>query len=370
MISRQSEHDIFDPAEIPREEISDTTMLIKDPMVSVLMVTYNHAPYISQAIDSVLRQEIDYPYELIIGEDCSTDATRKIVLEYQKKYPHVIRVITSACNVGSKSNSWRIREACRGRYVALCEGDDYWHHPQKLQKQVDYLEVHQNVGLVHSGGDVISVRSSTGKAKRCPCAYAYYRSVLQNQKKLFLAIMLGKYGCLTSSVCVRKDLLDSVTNSDPEVYQSNRFVLGDLPVWLDFSRRTRFHYFDESLSTYRILLESASHSSDPEKVKRYKLSIFDLRLYYLNKYSSVLDDSERSQILHFMASQLLRSGFALNDYEMVRIGKNTSDKVGLEGSILYHAVANKFLRIAFLPIQYVTNKRWASGAGFLKSRQG
>jgi glycosyltransferase involved in cell wall biosynthesis len=367
MRRNQSKDGIFDLADIPHEEISDVTTLVKDPMVSVRMVTYNHAPYISQAIEGVLRQRTHYPYELIIGEDCSTDTTRKIVLEYQRKHPHIIRVITSACNVGAKRNCWRIDNALRGRYVAFCDGDDYWHHPQKLQKQVDYLETHRNVGLVHSGMDFASMQSPARRARRR--AWAYYRSVLADKKNLFLEIMLCRYRLGTSSVCVRRDLFESVTNSDPEVYQSDRFVLSDLALWLDFSRRTQFHFFDESLATYRILSESASRSKDPAKVKNYTLSVFDLRSYYLNKYPSALDDSERSRILRFIASQLLRSGFALNDYEMVRIGKNTSENAGIESSILYHAVTNKFLRTAFLPIQHIANKRWASGAGFLKSTQ-
>jgi glycosyltransferase involved in cell wall biosynthesis len=368
MIRRnQSENSIFDLAEIPHEEISDAKALIKDPMVSVRIVTYNHAPYIGQAIEGVLRQQTYYPYELVVGEDCSTDTTRKIVLKYQRKHPHIIRVITSACNVGAKRNCWRIDNALRGRYVAFCDGDDYWHHPQKLQKQIDYLQTHQNVGLVHSGMDFASIQSPARRARRR--AWAYYRSVLADEKNLFLEIMLCRYRLGTSSVCVRRALFESVIRSDPEVYQSDRFVLSDLALWLDFSRRTQFQFFDESLATYRILSESASRSKDPARVKEYTLNVFDLRSYYLNKYSSAVDDSERSRILRFMASQLLRSGFALNDYEMVRIGKDTSEKAGFESSILYHAVANRFLRTAFLPIRRIANKRWASGAGFLKAAQ-
>ena len=125
-----------------------------EPLVSVKMITYNHAPYIAQAIEGVLQQKTNFPFELVIGEDCSTDGTREIVFEYQEKYPDIIRVITSDKNVGMKKNGYRTTKACRGKYVAFCEGDDYWHHPDKLQKQVDYLESHPECGMVFTDFNV------------------------------------------------------------------------------------------------------------------------------------------------------------------------------------------------------------------------
>ena len=130
-----------------------------EPLVSARMITYNHAPYIARAIEGVLQQKTNFPFELVIGEDCSTDGTREIVFEYQKKYPDIIRVITSDSNVGSKKNGHRTSQACRGKYIAYCEGDDCWHHPGKLQKQVDYMESHPACGLVYSSYDVYHPKS-------------------------------------------------------------------------------------------------------------------------------------------------------------------------------------------------------------------
>src|SRR5512137_2891725 len=112
---------------------------MSEPLVSVSMLTYNHAPYIAQAIEGVLRQKTNFAFELVIGEDCSTDGTREIVLAYAAEFPRVIRVITSERNVGSTKNSWRTFRACVGKYIAWCEGDDYWHDMGKLQLQFDYL---------------------------------------------------------------------------------------------------------------------------------------------------------------------------------------------------------------------------------------
>ena len=125
-----------------------------EPLVSVKMITYNHAPYIARAIEGVLQQKTNFPFELVIGEDCSTDGTREIVFEYQRKYPKLIRVVASEKNLGAAANSRQTTKVCRGKYLAFCEGDDFWHDPSKLQKQVDYLESHPECGLVYSSYDV------------------------------------------------------------------------------------------------------------------------------------------------------------------------------------------------------------------------
>ncbi len=112
--------------------------------VSVLTITYNHEKYIAQAIESVLMQEVNFDYELVIGEDCSTDRTREIVVEYQKKYPNKIRLLLNEKNIGMNRNFVQTYYASKGQYIALLEGDDYWTSPHKLQKQVDFLDNHQD----------------------------------------------------------------------------------------------------------------------------------------------------------------------------------------------------------------------------------
>ena len=110
------------------------------PLVSVHMITYNHAQFICQAIDGVLNQRTTFQIEIVIGEDCSTDGTKEIVFKYQQKYPEIIRIVTSEKNVGMSANFVRTLNACKGKYIAFCEGDDYWTDPLKLQKQVDIME--------------------------------------------------------------------------------------------------------------------------------------------------------------------------------------------------------------------------------------
>lgn len=138
-----------DPMEIPCIETSDAEKLCKHPVVSVHMITYNHEPYISQAIEGVMMQQTDFEFELIIGEDCSQDKTREICFEYQKKYPDKIRVLWWHENVSKLGgNSRRVTARCRGEFIAFCEGDDYWTDPLKLQKQVDLIRETNSVVCV------------------------------------------------------------------------------------------------------------------------------------------------------------------------------------------------------------------------------
>lgn len=120
---------------------------MNNTIVSVCMITYNHENFIREAIDGVLMQKTDFSIELIIGEDCSTDSTRKIVSEYAEKYPKIIRPLLPDKNLGMSKNFLKTLKACTGKYIALCEGDDYWTDPNKLQKQVDFLEANEEYSI-------------------------------------------------------------------------------------------------------------------------------------------------------------------------------------------------------------------------------
>lgn len=138
------------------EECSDKERLCEHPVVSVHMVTYNHQAFIRQALDSAVSQICDFPFEIVIGEDCSTDDTREICFEYQKRYPDKVRVLYAKENSFKRHHSqiinmWRVTKSCRGEFCAWLEGDDYWTEPYKLQKQVDFMRSHEHVGLLCGG---------------------------------------------------------------------------------------------------------------------------------------------------------------------------------------------------------------------------
>lgn len=124
------------------------------PLVSICSITYNHAPYIRQCLDGFLMQKTNFPFEIIINDDCSTDGTTEIIKEYAAKYPDLIKPIFHDENQYQKGVRGIfvkfVFPKAQGKYLALCEGDDYWTNPLKLQKQVDWLETHPDCNLVFS----------------------------------------------------------------------------------------------------------------------------------------------------------------------------------------------------------------------------
>jgi glycosyltransferase involved in cell wall biosynthesis len=255
-----------------------------DPLVSVHMITYNHAQFIAQAIEGVLKQKKNFPIELVIGDDCSTDGTREIVFEYQKKYPDIIWVVFSDKNVGAKENFYRTMKACRGKFIAFCEGDDYWHKADKLQKQLDYMESHPECGLVYSSYDVYHVRLN--KKIR---DFIKYRKWLIPENWDILTFVEGKGGrslaILTCTVLVRRNLVEQIIESDPYLHKSKEFFMGDTQLWAEMITLAPLKYIPESLATHNITDESATRSKDIKKILRFTISGVELSLYLCDKYN-------------------------------------------------------------------------------------
>jgi len=114
---------------IPAVEINPSGPPDGAPLVSVLMITWNHGAFVAQAIEGVVGQVCPFRFELLIGEDASGDETRAVCEDYQSRYPDIIRLIVAESNVGMHRNLARLWWRARGRYIALCEGDDYWTDP-------------------------------------------------------------------------------------------------------------------------------------------------------------------------------------------------------------------------------------------------
>jgi glycosyltransferase involved in cell wall biosynthesis len=251
------------------------------PLVSVDIITYNHKPYIAQAIEGALQQQTSFPFEIVIGEDCSTDGTREIVFDYQKRYPKAIRVVTSDHNVGALANSSRVHAACSGKYIAYCDGDDWWHHSLKLQKQVDYLEAHPNVGLVHSDHDCHLVEAG---ATIRDYMRVYERMSPNDVKDVFSGLLLGRYWITSSTVCARMDLMRQTFQQERSIFEDPNLLLADLPCWLNMCRRCEFFFLEESLATYRVLAESASQHRSQMDAFRFHEYSQRIRLLFAERY--------------------------------------------------------------------------------------
>ena len=261
-------------------EISDPSQLPTSPTVSVLMLAYNHEPYVRQAIDSILEQEVDFPFEIVIGEDCSTDKTRKILLEYQALHPSLFRIITSDANVGMSENFKRTSEACRGKYIAICEADDYWIDSSKLSLQLGIAVNNPGVSLiVHN-----AIVEPTGKPRHLMAAR-------RKDATFGVADVLKTQGqfAATASYFMRRDVISSLP-----------CWLADAPV-IDFfieaySQRVGSGYFiSRAMSVYRVGQAGGwTHSvfNDFSRFNRFKsnmiycyqrmMSDFPAQQHYLN----------------------------------------------------------------------------------------
>jgi glycosyltransferase involved in cell wall biosynthesis len=160
--------------------------------VSICCITYNHEKFIAQAIDNFVRQQTNFKFEIIIGDDCSTDNTLFIINQFSVKYPEKIKVFTSPENIGFHRNFIRCVEACKGTYIALCEGDDYWTDNYKLQKQVDFLKSNPGYIMCCHYTRVITADNQTIYAhpKPVPLTHTYHDLLAGKQDETKTATVL------------------------------------------------------------------------------------------------------------------------------------------------------------------------------------
>ncbi|MEN1941723.1 glycosyltransferase [Luteimonas sp. MJ174] len=219
-------------------EISDPSALSAKPLVSVYMLAYRHEKFIADAIDSVIAQNCNFPIELIIGEDCSPDCTGEIVRDYQRRYPHFIRVLTSGQNVGAHANAARCRAACRGDYVAICEGDDYWCDPSKLTRQVDLLSMRPTCSLIYHSARIIDAISGS-EIGLIGLPFGSCRLTVED-------MILGDGGLFpTASVLVKRSVLMKSAE------WARNAPVGDYPLGIKAALEGDVIYLDRVMSVYR-----------------------------------------------------------------------------------------------------------------------
>jgi glycosyltransferase involved in cell wall biosynthesis len=207
--------------------------------VSVSITTYDHEPYIAQAVESVLAQEADFPFEVVIGEDRSTDRTREIVLELAARYPDRIRPVLAPENYGDGGKRIFLEtiEACRGSYIATMDGDDYWTSPAKLQAQADFLDGHPGCSMCFH--DVLKIYED---GSRPPARYN------GPEQPRFSTLQDMFQRCLPAACTplFRREVLDSL----PAWYFDLPF--GDWPLYILAAQRGSIGYLDEVMGVYRV----------------------------------------------------------------------------------------------------------------------
>ncbi len=240
------------------------------PLVSVCMTTYNHEKYISQAIESVLCQRTTFSFEVVIGEDCSTDNTLAICRQYEAQHPDIVRIIASESNIGMHANYRRTIEACRGKYVAMCDGDDWFSDENKLQLQVEILE--------KSSADMCYTRSLRRGEDGSSATYpeGNLHTALDD-----MLILNTAENCTT--LALKSKILDYYNEVKSE---TKGWLTDDLPMWLWFAATQKIVAIDRVTAVHRVLATSVSHSHKWEKQLDFCYSLDTIMLWFDEHYNN------------------------------------------------------------------------------------
>ncbi len=247
---------------VPFEEYANS--VADKPVVSVCVMTYNHVNYIKACLDGILMQETDFAFEILVGEDDSTDGTREICIEYAKRYPEKIKLFLHRREnnmvIGGRPtgrfNFMNNLYAAKGRYIAMCEGDDYWTNANKLQKQVDFLEEHKDYAL--SFHEVLVRSNEPSKDGLLLC---------RNLKKKTYELgdfAVGNFIPTCSVVFYRQQI-------PPIDYLAN-FMVGDWPLfWYLLRNHKKAYFFKEAMAAYR--KHDGGINSSLSKIKACSIAI-------------------------------------------------------------------------------------------------
>lgn len=269
--------------------------------VSIIIITYNHEKYIEQAVKSILSQKINFNYEVLIGEDASTDNTSNILRRLQKNLPKYFYIYYRENNLGMMANLYDLYNKANGKYIILLDGDDYWIYDLKLQKQVDFLEKHVDFIAVAHNTVVIDKEGSVREDYNYPeCKNEEY-SLLDFQK----GILMGQ----TATVLYRnyrkynlfKDLKISVNY--PEDQRIN-FLLAS---------NGRIKCFQEKWSAYRYVTDEGSSYTANVKYNKNRYVNRKIFLQEIKKYAFEINNNEAKKVAEtkYLATSLL---YALNNY--------------------------------------------------------
>ena len=323
-----------------------------DPLVTILCTVYNHEPFLRQCLDGFVMQKTTFPFEAIVHDDASTDGSAAIIREYAEKYPDIMRPIYETENQYSKFDGSlrKVMDAAmhpNSKYIAMCEGDDYWTDPNKLQMQVDVMEDDETIGLVHSKARVFDQQTGTLKDEQ------WGRPILSFEDELIANRPV------TLTTCFRKELVEK-KRTFLRSHKHNAWRMGDYPMWLYVAYNTKTYFIDKPTGVYRLLKNSASHYPDAQKLADFELSAYDIRFFFAKQF-------HHEHMLPLLASNLVGKLQDLSiqydkriEYDFAEIkrvyGLNNSMKLQVLDYILKH----DFLRhqyIKYLKLRMGDNQK-------------
>lgn len=265
--------------EVVQDNIKKWNIPQPDREYTVLIhcTTYNHGVFIRDALEGFVNQKCSYSFCAIIIDDCSTDNNPEIIKEYAEKYPDIIKPILLGENHmqhGILRDPYFEKWHKSAKYIAQCEGDDYWIDPLKLQKQVDFMENHPDYGLIHTNFDSIPIKRINS-------------TVPINKDDRYIQEMVdGSYPVGTLTTLYRRSTFVQL----PNLRQKQSFRMGDQPVWIEFASISKIKYIEDITAIYRITENSASHNKDIEKELAFFKSSMECRNYYAKALGLVNKD--------------------------------------------------------------------------------
>lgn len=278
---------------------------IQKPLVSICCLTYNMEKYIEQTIESLLMQRTTFPYEIIIHDDASTDNTKKIIEEYALKYPDIIKPLFQEENQHSKTGfRFQYKDVfpiTHGKYIAYCDGDDYWIDPMKVQKQVDFLESNPDYGLVHT------------KAVKYYEKSGMFEDTAGHKFNDFEEL-ITECTVVHSSTCYRTGLMKQyIEEVRPE--ERTNWSTNDFPVWLWFIQHSKVKLLEDITTVYRQRGESISHISDDFKRLRFSEGVYDIVDYFLSE-NKILKNEKKIRARYY--SNMISIYFLTRKWDGVR----------------------------------------------------
>lgn len=255
--------------------------------INICCITFNHAAYLRQTLDSFLSQKVNFDIEIVLADDFSTDGSREILLFYKEKYPDKIRLILQASNVGVRYNFLTALSACDGDYIAFCDGDDYWTNPHKLQLQIDLMERRPDVSLCFH-----NVWFQDGEK------YALKKHVLKDHVYEIEDLSMGNF-INTVSAVIRTSALDRKLIKDPSV------VPCDYTLFMLVARAGSIYYFKKPMAVYRYHTTSSwSTQSDQEQMMKSVKVLDGLIGHFTDKINGLLSWYKEQLIDYVLITQL------------------------------------------------------------------
>jgi len=286
--------------------IIESELLVNEPLVSVVIPSYNRCDLVGKTINSILNQKCDFDFELIIGDDCSNDGVRDVLLEFQKEHPERIKLIFHEKNIGLGANWAYCVKSARGVYVANCDNDDYWHCEQKLQLQVDFLNSNSQVGVCHTfyrnykNGKFIERKIDSSKLTE-----PLYAEIVN----------LKHFECCNSSILYRKEIIDKYVKLDDYILQ--QFAIQDWNTWVILAHYTEFYCLPVSTTTVFLDNDSITRNTDYSNLTKRLLKQEGTTKYMHNLFPDLITYSEESYLI-YIKLVLLNLSMKKLDYRMAK----------------------------------------------------